>query len=434
MSEWDDFGQGPEKRSNSVGGGSLDIGLTVAALLAVAVVSFALAYLTKEIVSRPFWLLGICNAAPVAALMGVVVLKEKIAPSMTPSTSRKSQTLLAVCSVLMAFVVGCFCQISNVEAREPRTELVGEGWSDLLIILDKSGSMSKDNRDQAASKAVKKLVSQMDDEAQVAMLIDVGWKENNTGSDIVPLSERRLDFAPLSAQRKKLLEMAEFPLYINENFPRAFDVAFEMLEQYKVEGKRPTILMISDGADCTNKFRAVNYADRLNEMNVKVYYLYVDPDFSGEVSALAESTGGSSFYVSNLDKLAEKMQEVVKIPVYETVYRDALRDIQISDSAKIVTGSLLLVLGALIGISLTIMLSLQGQRRFQMILSPLMAALAFLLLAYGKEVISEDWVREGTAFTLLGVVLMRSNRGTIQGGQGKAIQTTSATISVEEAW
>ncbi len=434
MSEWDDFGQNAEKKRNSVVGGSLDIGMTVAALLSVATVSFAAAYLTKGIASRPFWLLGICNAAPVAALMGAVILKERIAPSMTPSTSRKSQTIFAVCSVLTAFIVGCFCQISNVEAKEAHVEMVSEGWSDLLIILDKSGSMNLEGRDIAATNAVKKLVSKMNDDAQVAMLIDVGWEENNDYEDIVPLSQRRLDFAPLYEQRDKIIKMADSPMHINENFPRAFDVACEMLENYKADGKSPTILMISDGADCTNEFRAVNYADRLNAMNVKVYYLYVDPDFSGEVSALAESTGGSSFYVSNLSELTEKMQEVVKIPVYETVYRDALRDIQISDSARIVTGVLLLMLGVLIGISLTIMLSLQGQRRFQLILSPLMAIFAFLLLAFGKEFIPKDWVREGTAFSLLGIVLMRSNVDTVKREKRSTKESKSTQMQANEVW
>ena len=38
-----------------------------------------------------------------------------------------------------------------------------------------------------------------------------------------------------------------------------------------------------------------------------------------------------------------------------------------------------------------------------------MAILAFLLLAFGKNLIPVPWIREGFAFTLLGIVIMRSN-------------------------
>ena len=118
MSEWD-FDQsvnGKSGNSKTFQAGKWDVALTAVALVAVTAVSFLVAWLTKDIPSRPFWMLGLCFAAPVAALMLSVFLKEKASSTMTPSTSRKAQLILAGCTVLAAAVVGCFCQVTNEKA------------------------------------------------------------------------------------------------------------------------------------------------------------------------------------------------------------------------------------------------------------------------------------------------------------------------------
>ena len=410
MSEWDDDllsdRQKKGKQERESIRGPLDLLMISFTLGSTAAASFIMAYLTKDIPSRPFWMLALCFAVPVTALMLSAWFKEKTFPRMTPNSSRKAQLVLALCSILAAAIVGCFCQVTNQEAKIPKSQ-----WSSLLIILDKSGSMSIEDRDRAASQAVKELISKMDDNAQVAMLINVGWEENNTGSDVVPLSKRRLDFAPLGDQREKMLRLADFPMYVNENFPRAFDIACEMLDQHDRKYGNPTVLVLSDGDDITGQFHAIDYLDQFRANNAKMVYLYVDPAYSGEMMELADSTGGSSVYISDLNELTEKLQEVVPVSYF---YEDALRSIDKSTSAKIVTAVLLLLLGMLIGFSLTVMFSLQGQKRAQLILSPFMALFAFLLLAFGKSFVPESrnwiWIREGIAFTLLGIVVMRCNR------------------------
>ena len=187
-----------------------------------------------------------------------------------------------------------------------------------------------------------------------------------------------------------------------------------MLDQYDSGAGNCSILVISDGndilSDSDERFLAAEFEDELTARKVKVIYLYVDPNHVDEMDKLARNTGGESIYISNLNDLKGKMQEVAKVPVYEVVYKDALRDIDESQTARIVTGVLLLLLGLLVGFSLTVMLSTQGQKRLQTILSPLMAVLSFVLLAFGKDLITVSWIREGIAFTLFGVVLMRKNR------------------------
>ncbi len=49
--------------------------------------------------------------------------------------------------------------------------------------------------------------------------------------------------------------------------------------------------------DSTGRFRAADYADALVQRKVKVNYLYVAPDYSQEMSLLAELTGGTSAYI-----------------------------------------------------------------------------------------------------------------------------------------
>ena len=68
MSEWDNF---ETEQQNSDGNvkGNWDVLMTLAALAATAAAAFLMAYLTKDIPTRPIWLLAICFAAPVAALM-----------------------------------------------------------------------------------------------------------------------------------------------------------------------------------------------------------------------------------------------------------------------------------------------------------------------------------------------------------------------------
>jgi len=399
MSEWDNFETEQQNTDGNVKG-NWDVLMTLAALAATSAAAFLMAYLTKDIPTRPIWLLAICFAAPVAALMLAVFLKEKVSSSMTPSTSRKAQFLLAGSCVLAAALIGCFCQVTNHEAKETRVET--EGWNDLLIVLDKSGSMTG-NYNKAATNAVISLLNKMDDHSQVAMLIDVDWQTS--------LDSRKIDLGPLSQQRDELIQLAQHKTSGTSDFTKAFQTVQNMLKNYHSEGKNISVLLVSDGIDITGKFRANDFSQWFKDREVKVNYLYVDPKYEKEVEKLALSTKGSSIDVSNLDQITNQMQKLVQVTTYEVIHKDALRDIRDSDSAKTVVGILFALMGVLLGVSLTVMFSLQGQKRFQLILSPLMAILSFVILAFGHQTISVPWIREGIAFSLLGIVIMRSNKG-----------------------
>ena len=76
------------------------------------------------------------------------------------------------------------------------------------------------------------------------------------------------------------------------------------------------------------------------------------------------------------------------------------------------TGIMLALEGFVIGLGLWLMLSVHGQLRMQMIISPVMGILGLILLKYVgfNAEMAGWWVIEGLAFTLLGVVFMTQNR------------------------
>jgi energy-converting hydrogenase Eha subunit A len=478
MSEWNDFDFEDQHQQPKPGGsGSLSWGMALTAFLSVAAVSFLVAYLTRyteENPARPSWVLAICFSAPVAALMLSVFLKEKIHPTMTPSSSRKYQLLLALASVLLAAVVGAMCHVTNEEAhissrtvqKEVKTQKevpvqkqvkvqkqeVREGWSDVMIILDKSGSMKiGDNPpDPPCTQAVTDLVNMMDDDAQVALLLDYQWNGNQPTYYI--------DFAPLAANRAAIREKAAIEPSGLTDFTKALQYACKMVESRKSSGRDLAIIYLTDGGD---SLLVSDFVDRLKAKNVKFYYIYVGNSYSKDMDALAKQTGGKGIDATKLDHLKEDMREITRTEVIETVevmetvevtemvevtetveetvlvYSDALRDINKSPKAMAVTGGLLLVLGLLIGFTLTIMFSLQGQKRFQLVLSPLMAILAFLLLVFGDKVIPEEgrrWILEGIAFSLLGIVLMKSNIGSISLQRKTETSPTASAVEDVGEW
>ena len=400
MSEWDEeLPSGKGKDKNSSISGSWDVLQTVIVLIITAAAAFLTAYVTRDNPSRPFWLLALCFAVPVAALLLSAFVKEKVFSTMTPNTSRGAQLILVLCSIFAAAVVGCFSQVSNREARLVK-EVTQTGWNNVLIILDKSASMLSNERDKNATEAVVQMISSMEEGTEVGLLIDVNWYDKSIEHifEIHPLDEKN---------RSRLIAAAQFRPIGGANFGRALDTATEMLEATADPGSY-TILYISDGTD---PLRAEAYSSRFVSLGAKINYLYVDENHSDDLARLAALTGGESIFAAQADELVSQMQRITTYVQTSTIYKDALRDIDESSTAKTVTAILLLLLGILIGVTLTVMFSVQGQRRFQLILSPVMAVIAFLLLAFGKDLIPTAWIREGVAFSLLGLVFMKSNRG-----------------------
>ena len=407
MSEWDDLGtttptakgkkgKPQNKPVRAAASGKWNAAQTIVAFFSVTLAATAVAWLTRNVESRPIWMLACCFAVPVLTLMASVMLVEKVSNAMTPQTSRGAQMGLAAATVVVAGLVGLFCQVTNVEAQQV-VSVVGTGWQDAIIVMDKSGSMF-DTMDTEATKAVRQLLAQMDDSASVGF---VAYDDQVRGS--VPMGK-------LTGEHKQaIMTMAQIEPDGGTNFSAALTAAMNMIQQAADADNRVSIIFVTDGIDIYS-FTADQFLADMKKEKVTLNYIRVgDADENTEMARLAKETGGKNIQTTDIATLKDDMAKTIQELIPRVVRFDALRDIEKSDKAKIVMGLLLALLGILIGVTLTIMFSRQGQKRAQLLISPLMAVLAFVILTYGKQLIPEGWLREAIALSCFGVVVMKKN-------------------------
>ena len=407
MSEWDDLGtttptakgkkgKPQNKPVRAAASGKWNAAQTIVAFFSVTLAATAVAWLTRNVESRPIWMLACCFAVPVLTLMASVLLVEKVSNAMTPQTSRGAQMGLAAATVVVAGLVGLFCQVTNVEAQQV-VSVVGTGWQDAIIVMDKSGSMLG-TRDTKATEAVRQLLAQMDDSVSVGF---VAYDHQVRGS--VPMGK-------LTGEHKQaIMTMAQIEPDGGTDFSEALTAAMNMIQQAADADNHVSIIFVTDGFD-GSWFTADQFLADMKKEKVTLNYIRVgDADENTEMATLAKETGGKNIQTTDIATLKEDMAKTIQETIPRVVRFDALRDIEKSDKAKIVMGLLLALLGILIGVTLTIMFSRQGQKRAQLLISPLMAVLAFVILTYGKQLIPEGWLREAIAFSCFGVVVMKKN-------------------------
>lgn len=407
MSEWDDLGtttptakgkkgKPQNKPVRAAASGKWNAAQTIVAFFSVTLAATAVAWLTRNVESRPIWMLACCFAVPVLTLMASVMLVEKVSNAMTPQTSRGAQMGLAAATVVVAGLVGLFCQVTNVEAQQV-VVVEGTGWQDAIIVMDKSGSMFGP-MDTKATKAVRQLLAQMDDSASVGF---VAYDDRVRGS--VPMGK-------LTGEHKQaIMTMAQIEPDGLTNFSAALTAAMNMIQQAADADNGVSIIFVTDGFD-NYEFTADQFLADMKKEKVTLNYIRVgNADENTEMATLAKETGGKNIQTTDIATLKEDMAKTIQETIPRVVRFDALRDIEKSDKAKIVMGLLLALLGILIGVTLTIMFSRQGQKRAQLLISPLMAVLAFVILTYGKQLIPEGWLREAIAFSCFGVVVMKKN-------------------------
>jgi len=432
MSEWDfDEPQSPQNRpGESVKGGKLNVPMTVCCLLAVTAVSFLTAWLMKDTV-RYFLLMGLTFALPFAALMGTSMLVEHATGKMTPQCSRKAQVLCVLATVLAAFVFGCLAELLHqpvvIEHIEPEY--------DYVLVLDKSGSMVFTELDEPCRKAVHELLDNMENENRVGI---VAFGAEVVGSENV----RPLD----PAQRQAVRKVVDIPIKTwqrtdpitgetyeegdGTGFSTAMDETIRLIEEMPEQYKPVRIILVTDGDEASigNFQRFNSWAKSRNQGNPDQKRIELCAIQLGEhpmldmVKEAVRGTGGQIYDHTSNAMLASQLQSmkstlVIPEPVdtLKATYEGKTANGEPNTPYMIVTCVLLILLGALSGISLKIMYSVEGQRRIQVYLSPAMGLMAFLLLNFGRMLaISPAWICEGLAFSLFGLVFMREN----QSGQG----------------
>ena len=236
--------------------------------------------------------------------------------------------------------------------------------------------------------------------------------DNQVG--LITFNEQVLDAvtpAPQTEEQRALLSAA-----INRKiggatyFSPALEKALDMVEASPSARSHATrVILLTDGVESLTTDAAISLDGhhddllaRCQSLNVSVSCLLTtNSDADAGLAALAAETGGQ---VTGSEGALLLVDGLCKLNLKDL---DLLRCDE--PSARTLTFILLLLEGLTLGFGLSLMLSVSGQFRFQLILSPLMGVAAFFLLKEMSGVVQPHWVAEGLAFSLLGVVFMRRN-------------------------
>lgn len=182
------------------------------------------------------------------------------------------------------------------------------------------------------------------------------------------------------------------------------DKAYQMVEQSGTD-RATKIICICDEPIAyipnPTQARLDQDVEWMKSLDIALYHMGKGETDEG-MYYVTSQTGG--FVVSDFtaDNVLENLRRITKND------GDMLR--ADTTSAKILTGVMLSLEGLVIGLGLMLLLSVTGQKRVQAIISPLLAIAAFLLVKIvpvGDTV--PQWVLEGAAFSLLGIVFMKRN-------------------------
>lgn len=424
MSEFDFYGDngGSTQRSRGkVGRGSWYFPLTILGLVLVGGLSLLMCFLTRDVKDRPIWLMGLIFMVPAGAMFFSAMLLEFKSGVMTPSTSRKPQVIVAVIATVLTFLVGCICDAIYLygciqNAGVNFVIAVDRGDTSAWSAYDAEGSPT---RGEALNACALRLVEKMPAYTDVGVLT-FEWEPLNV-QPVVKATNAFKDALPA------LLSGGGGS---GVSYYTALDRAVALAEAAGVQNQLPTRIILLTGGDeavylidengdvfdtIANQdhysVRTIAQADSRAQMIQKLQAasctLYVISP-TGEVDAglreVAEATGG--LCVSVVD--AEIVPEFVSIV---TVDGDMLRATTVP--AKVLTGVMLVLEGLVVGVCLSIMLSVTGQKRAQMIISPVMAVLCFLMVKFigtpDHNPVGLWWLWEGLSFLPLGVIFMTSN-------------------------
>lgn len=388
--------------------------LTLLCLISTTAVSFLMAWLTRDIPQRSAWLLGLTFALPAAAVMFSALFLEQATAAMTPSFSRNGQLGVSLAVVVACFIVGCFGQVtSGIVIPEPvaTPTPAPPPMNHYVIALDKSASMYG-TPDYQSQQAVKALVDQLPDNCYVGLVLFNDY----------PLCS--LPMQPLTPKvRTQIKQAVEQSTNGTTDFNVPLSKAIELVKNAPLPNGEPVrILMVTDGsAELYDSEKKVLESQLQSLSHLSISTLYISNAKSQTLSELVRFSGGMDVDVNNLSALSQQLITVSQVnqpvPVSQPiVMTDVLRatagdDALVFDSSLGITAAMLVLMGVILGVSLSIMLSRQHQFRFQLILSILCGIGAVCVAASPLfSGANAHWLREGAAFSLFGLVFMKKNR------------------------
>ncbi|MBR2663638.1 MAG: VWA domain-containing protein, partial [Clostridia bacterium] len=188
MDEWNDDsnfsgGNSPEPWEKQAAPKGIRTGgwhwvMTLVCIATVTALSFLMAWLTKDIVNRPSWMIGAIFTVPTLGMFAAALLVEKKTSAMTPVSSRRVQYLVVLIAIVATFTVGCVCDllyqhstIGQVIRNWAETHPPETVYSDIVLMVDKSSSLEENGMDTLNRKAIKEWVDGMDDKARVGVVV-----------------------------------------------------------------------------------------------------------------------------------------------------------------------------------------------------------------------------------------------------------------------
>ncbi|MGN1019302.1 MAG: vWA domain-containing protein [Aristaeellaceae bacterium] len=401
----DEFSPSPNNQPAPVSSGGWHWPQTLLSLLIVSGISFLFAYLTREVTNRNILLIGLSFMVPLAAMLFAALLVENSTRAMTPYYSRKAQVLVAVLGSLATFVVGCLSDAIYLAPLEPvyETVTVTTNQCNFIFLIDKSSSMGG-TWNQESVQAVDDILDDLPDDVYVGLVLFTHQLPENGTVFMAPMT---------SSHRATLKNTIQQPTSGGTNFDLPLKMALTLYDQANLQNSYPTrVVMVTDGESKVET--ADSLIPQFQDKGLSVSCIQLSSTMPDMLKQIINATGGSAHSINDYSQLTTTLQQVTQ-QVNQLQYeidQDLLRSR--SPRAKVITLIMMLLEGLCIGISLWLMLSVKGQFRFQVILSPLMALAAFAMLKFAPLSIFNDqqWLLEGAAFTLLGVVFMRRNRST----------------------
>ena len=405
--DWGDEASSASSSSQRTGTGGWHWLLSLVAIVTVALLSFAMAYLTRRVEERPVWMMGLIFMVPTAALMLAAMLVESATSAMTPGTSRKPQIILAVVATIATFLVGCICDLIYLAGfRKPpmpaQSVYNRVTVSDRLILVrDRTLSMKENDAGQQAADAVSLILGRAGE----------SWE--------IGFTDGTVSIAPQAAVpevKQQLLDAAntvpdQGRLYYSTVLSEALAMA--------AGGERTTrIVLFTDGAHPWSENGDGDLTEEMTAAGVQVWCVVPEgATLDPTLEKLVARTGGKRLKPAEALAVTDRVEHVVfeeKVAPAEhqeelNLQLDLVRNRD--RSAQVITFVMLLLEGLSLGICLSLMMSSAGQFRAQYIISPLMGVAAFVLLKliWKSDDLTTWWIKEGICFSLLGIVFMRKN-------------------------
>lgn len=390
---WDQVEHQPQK----LGKGPWHVVLSLVCLGLGILGAVLMAVLFANIDKRNWWQLGLVFFVPAALVTFGAYIVEDQTNAMTPRFSRNAQLLVALVAAVLAFGVGA----AGIPREEPVVTITTQG--NYLILMDLSSSMGYEqhpDRYPDSVRAIQDIYDSLDEGTYFGFI-----QYNHEIIDQIPLAPKN------SAQASLLKTLLQNKPHGGTTFDEPINQALKLVELAKLSTDQEiSIIMVTDADDSADiHLDNTNYfIKKAKSVNARVSFLQLESTKPHELDRLVRETGGQSVLVSQSSQLVTDMTKMITSQV--EVYYDILRD---DDPSTLVVSAILLVgLGLMLGVSLSLMLSHQRQLRLQLLISPLMGILAFVVIKLQPGPLREleAPLREAIGFSFYGLVLMCKNQ------------------------